>query len=108
MAAERAGGVGSGSARRRRDRQLRAFRHEPLTVRVKLAAALQHSAQPTGPVVEEPREEAGHETYNSPRAPMPVPPGTRPVPLNRLHHTHHQHHQGLNQVDLRVGLFLCP
>ena len=44
MAGRDDGGVGS--AWRRRDRQLRAFRrHEQLTVRMELAAALHHSAQ---------------------------------------------------------------
>ena len=47
-----------GAAKRRRDRQPRALRrHELLTVRMELAAALHHSVQPSGPVVEGPREE---------------------------------------------------
>ena len=52
MAGREDGGVGS--AWRRRDRQLRAFRrHERLTVRMEVAAALHHSAQPVeGPVRE--------------------------------------------------------
>ena len=27
---------------------------------------------------------------------------------NHNHHNHHNHHKGLNQVDFRVELFLCP
>ena len=73
MAAERVG-----AAKRRRDRQLRAFRrHELLTVRMELAAALHHSAQR----VEAPREVEEHETYVGLRAQMPPPPGTRPAAL---------------------------
>ena len=36
------------------------------------------------PVVEEPREEAGHVTFCGLRAPMPLPPGTRPAPLSEV------------------------
>ena len=65
-----------GAAKRRRDRQLRAFRrHELLTVRMELAAALHHSAQR----VEAPREVEDHETNVGLRAQMPPPPGTRPA-----------------------------
>ena len=32
--------------------------------------------------MEEPREEAGHETHYGLRAPMPLPWGTRPTPLS--------------------------
>ena len=49
---------------------------------MELATALHHSAQRPRPVVEEPREEAGHETYCGLRAPMPLPLGTRPAPLS--------------------------
>ena len=67
-----------GAAKRRQDRQLRAFRrHELLTVRMELAAALHHSAQR----VEAPREVEEHETNVGPRAQMPPPPGTRPAAL---------------------------
>ena len=51
---------------------------------MELATALHHSAQRPRPVVEEPREEAGHETYCGLRAPMPLPPGTRPAPLSEV------------------------
>ena len=74
---ERAGCDG-GSARRRRDRQLRAWhRRVRTTVAMELATALHHSAQQ----VEGPREEAGHETHNTPRGPKTLPPGKRPAPL---------------------------
>ena len=77
MAGRDDGGVGS--ARRRRDRQFRAFRrHERLTVRMELPAALHHSAQPTGPVVEEPREVEAQHTHAAPRGQKEPPPGTRP------------------------------
>ena len=51
---------------------------------MELATALHHSAQRPRPVVVEPREEAGHETYCGLRAPMPLPPGTRPAPLSEV------------------------
>ena len=76
MAGLEDGGVGS--ARRRRDRQLRAFgRHEQLTVRMELAAALHHSAQR----VEGPREGEVHEKHDGLRAQKRPLPGTRPAPL---------------------------
>ena len=46
-AAERAGGVGSGSAWRRTDRQLRAFRRHELSVPMELAAALHQMEEPS-------------------------------------------------------------
>ena len=50
-------------------RQFRAFRrHERLTVRMDLAEALHHSAQPTGPV----------DTHAAPRGQKEPPLGTRP------------------------------
>ena len=50
---------GSGSARRRRERQLRSFlRHERMTVRMELAAALHHSSF----------RGAGPEKYDAPRS----------------------------------------
>ena len=68
-----------GASMRRRHRQLRAFhRHERLTVRMELATALHHSAQPTGPVVEEPREVEAQDTYAAPRGQKEPSPGTRP------------------------------
>ena len=73
MAAERVG-----AAKRRRDRQLRAFRrHELLTVRMELAAALHHSAQR----VEVPREVEEYATHVGPRAQKTPPPGMRPASL---------------------------
>ena len=55
----------SGSAKRRRERQLRAFhRHEVLSVKLALATALHHSAQR----VEVPREMEEYATYVGPRA----------------------------------------
>ena len=73
MAAERVG-----AAKRRRDRQLRAFRrHELLTVRMELAAALHHSAQRVEArrEVEEPETHVGLRTQKTP------PPGTQPACL---------------------------
>ena len=59
--------------------QLRAFhRHERLTVRMELAAALHHSAQPTLLVVEQPREVEAQDTHAAPRGQKEPPPGTRP------------------------------
>ena len=70
---------GATSARRRRNRQLRAFhRHEVLSVKMALATALHHSAQPAGPVVGGPEEEVENETHNAPRGHNTPPPGTRP------------------------------
>ena len=64
------------SARRRRERQLRAFhRHEALSVKMALATALHHSAQR----VEVLREVEEHEAYVGPRAPKTPPPRTRPA-----------------------------
>ena len=80
MAARDVGG--SGAARRRRERRLRAFhRHEALSVRLALATALHHSAQR----VEEPREEEEEHVKNvGPRAQKAPPPGTRPAPLAEM------------------------
>ena len=70
---------GATSARCRRNRQLRAFhRHEVLSVKMALATALHHSAQPAGPVVGGPEEEVEYETHNAPRGQNTPPPGTRP------------------------------
>ena len=57
--ADMAAREGASSARRRRDRQLRAWhRHVRTTVAMELATALHHSAQgPKKRVAEEPREE---------------------------------------------------
>ena len=69
-----------GAAKRRRDRQLRAFHpHEQLTVRMELATALHHSSQrPKSRVVEGPSEEEVHEHCGAPRRQKRPPPGTRP------------------------------
>ena len=73
MAAERVG-----AAKLRRDRQLHAFRrHELLTVRMELAAALHHSAQR----VEVPSEVEEYATYVGPRALKTPPPGMGPASL---------------------------
>ena len=66
------------SARRRRERQLRAFhRHEALSVKMALVTALHHSALR----VEVPREVEEHGAYACPRAQETPPPGTRPASL---------------------------
>ena len=63
MAGRDEGGIGS--ARRRRDRQLRAWhRHVGTTVAMELATALHHSAQPAGPVVGGREEGEVYETYD--------------------------------------------
>ena len=68
--------AGSSKARRRRDRWLQVWhRQGKLTVAMKLATALQHSAQPR-PVVEEPRGEEVHETHDAPRRLKTPRPGT--------------------------------
>ena len=68
-----------GAAKRRRDRQLTAFRrHEQLT-EMELAAALHHSAQPAGPVVEGPREGEVRGTYDALRRLKTPLPGKRLV-----------------------------
>ena len=73
-----AGLTGSGAAKRRRDRQFRAFhRHEMLSVKMALATALHHSAQR----VEVPREGVEGEEDDAPRRQKPPPPGTRPASL---------------------------
>ena len=62
MAADRVG-----AAKRRWDRQFRAFRrHEQLTVRMELAAALHRSAQPAGLVVEGSSEGEGSQPLYRP------------------------------------------
>ena len=72
--ADRAHGS-SGSAKRRRERQLRAFhRHEAMSVKLALVTALHHSAQR----VEVPREVEEHATFVGPRAQKTPPPGMRP------------------------------
>ena len=67
-------------ARRRRDRQLRAFhRHEQLTVAMELATALHQSAQRAkSRVVEGPSEGEVRETYDALRRLKAPLPGTRP------------------------------
>ena len=74
LCADRAHGS-SGSAKRRRERQLRAFhRHEAMSVKLELATALHHSAQR----VEVPREVEEYATFVGPRAQKTPPPGMRP------------------------------
>ena len=64
---------GSGSARRRRERRLRSFlRHERMTVRMELAAAMHHSSF----------RGAGPETYDAPRSQSRT--GSLPCPV-RMH-----------------------
>ena len=83
MAGRDVGGVGS--ARRRRDRQLRAFhRHVQLAVKLELATALHHSAQPAGSVVAGPGDEEAHEKYNALRGQTQPPPGMRPALLEEV------------------------
>ena len=74
------GDVGrAGAAFRRRQRQLRAFlRHEELSVKMALAKALHHSAQPPGPVVEEPREVEEQDTNDALRRQKAPSPGMHP------------------------------
>ena len=69
---------GVGSARRRRERRLRAFhRHVAMSVRLALASALHHSAQR----VEVPSEVEEPETHVGLRAQKTPPPGTQPAAL---------------------------
>ena len=69
---------GVGSARRRRERRLRAFhRHEAMSVRLALASALHHSAQR----VEVPREEVVQVAHEALRGQKTPPPGTQPATL---------------------------
>ena len=67
--------AGHGSAMRRRKPQLRAWRrHVKMTVAMRLATALHHSAQPAGPVVVGSSEGEVRETYDALRrlkAPLP-------------------------------------
>ena len=73
---------GASSARRRRDRQLRAWhRHVRTTVAVELATALHHSAQGLKKrVVEEPREVELPVKHNATSGPIATPPwGVRPA-----------------------------
>ena len=72
-------GLAGGAARRRRERQLRSFlRHEELSVKMALARALHHSAQPAGPVVGRPEEEVEYGSLNALRGQNTPPPGTHP------------------------------
>ena len=73
---------GASSARRRRDRQLRAWhRHVRTTVAMELATALHHSAQGLKKrVVEEPREEELPVEYKATSGQIATPPwGVRPA-----------------------------
>ena len=80
----------SSAAKRMRDRRLRAaFRHEQLSVRMAVAAALHHSAQRgAGPeTYSAPRRQTTategevREPYNAARSQKPPLPGTRPAAL---------------------------
>ena len=69
----------AGVARRRRERRLRMhWRHEQLSLRMALAAATHHSAQPRA------KEGVEGETNDAPRRPKPPLPGTRPEPLEEV------------------------
>ena len=69
----------AGVARRRRERRLRMhWRHEQLSLRMALAAATHHSAQPRA------KEGVEGETNDAPRRPMPPLPGTRPATLEEV------------------------
>ena len=75
-------GLAGGAARRRRERQLRSFlRHEELSVKMALARALHHSAQPAGPVVGGPEEEVVQGAHGALRGQKTPPPGTQPATL---------------------------
>ena len=81
--AERAHGS-SGSAKRRRERRLRAWlRHERQLIALHLAEALHHSAGSSMTKVVERREGEGveGERYGALRRQMPPPPGTRPAAM---------------------------
>ena len=80
--ADMAAREGASSARRRQDRQLRAWhRHVRTTVAMELATALHHSAQgPKKRVVEEPREEELPVKHNATSGQNATPPwGVRPA-----------------------------
>ena len=65
-----------GAAKQRRERRLRMhWRHEQLSLRMALAAATHHSAQPRA------KEAVEGETYDAPRRQKPPPPGTQPASL---------------------------
>ena len=69
----------SGAAKRRRERRLRScWRHEAQSVAAALASSRHHSA---GPPVVTWCEEVERESHVGLWAPMPPPPGTRPVQL---------------------------
>ena len=85
---------GSGAALRRRERRLRAWqRHVRTAVQLALAEKLHHSANKVeldnalgGQEKRAGREEAGLETHSGLRAPTPLPPETRPEPLEEPLH----------------------
>ena len=52
--------------------------HEQLSLRMALAAATHHSAQPRA------QEGVEGETFDAPRRPKPSPPGKRPAPLEKV------------------------
>ena len=72
-------GSGTGSARRWRERRLLMhWRHEHLSLRMALAAATHHSAQPRA------QEELEGEKYYAPRRPKPPLPEKRLAPLEEV------------------------
>ena len=79
--------AGSGAARRRRERRLRAWlRHERQSVAAAVAEALHHSAGPREKVVERRGRQEGevHETHNALRSQTTPLPGKRPTPLSEV------------------------
>ena len=101
-------GGGTGSARRRRERRLRMhWRHEQLSLRMALASATLHSAQPRAKEVE-------GETNDAPRRPKPPLPGKRPAPLEEVAEPQAKlgQHSGIGYevvlaLDVPVLLRLC-
>ena len=79
--------AGTGAARRRRERRLRAWlRHERQSVAAAVAEALHHSAGPREKVVERRGRQEGevHETHNALRSQTTPLPGKRPAPLSEV------------------------
>ena len=79
--------AGTGAARRRRERRLRAWlRHERQSVAAAVAEALHHSAGLREKVVERRGRQEGevHETHNALRSQTTPLPGKRPAPLSEV------------------------
>ena len=95
-------GGGTASARRRRERRLRMhWRHEQLSLRMALAAATHHSAQPRA------GEEKVHEKHDGLRAQKRPSPVERPAPLLEVRsHGKLQRHAGIGYVMSRISMFL--